>query len=83
MTKAKISLSIDRSVLERVDRASRGARSRSEIVEIALERWLIEGRRRQLEEEMAAYYRDRSTQERLEDEEWAGLSGRQLEKSWK
>ena len=83
MAKAKISVSIDESVLERVDRLSQGTRSRSEIVERALKRWLAEGRRRQLEEEIAAYYRDRDEQERLEDEEWARLSGRHLEKSWK
>ncbi|MFQ5741791.1 MAG: CopG family ribbon-helix-helix protein [Acidobacteriota bacterium] len=83
MAKAKISVSIDESVLERVDRLSRGTRSRSEIVESALQRWLVEGRRRQLEEEITAYYRDRDEQQRAEDEEWAGVSARQLEKSWK
>lgn len=83
MAKAKISVSIDRSVLAQLDRRLQGARSRSEIVERALKRWLAEGRRRQLDEEIAAYYREREAQEQAEDEEWAGLSARQLEKSWK
>ena len=83
MAKAKISVSIEESVLDRVDRLSRGTRSRSEIVERALERWLVEGRRRRLEKEIEAYYRDRDEQERIEDEEWAQLSSRQVEKSWK
>ena len=83
MAKAKVSVSIDQSILDRVDRLSRGTRSRSEIVERALERWLVEGQRRQLEEEITAYYRHRDERERIEDEEWAQLSGRQVEKSWK
>ena len=83
MVKRKVSVSIDETILDRVDRLSRGTRSRSEIVERALERWLVEGRRRQLEEEITAYYRGRDEQERIEDEEWAQLSSRQVEKSWK
>ena len=82
MGKAKISVTIDESVLERVDRLSE-ANSRSEIVERALKRWLVEGRRRQLEEETAAYYRARDEEEQLEDEEWARVSARHLKKSWK
>ena len=54
--------------------------SRSEI-ESALKRWL-KGRRRQLEAEIVAYYAERREEERWEDEEWAGLSARHLDKSW-
>jgi len=45
MAKTKVSVTIEQSVLERVDRVSKG-KSRSEIVESALKRWLIERRRR-------------------------------------
>jgi metal-responsive CopG/Arc/MetJ family transcriptional regulator len=81
MAKTKISVTVDESVLERVDRLSNGV-SRSEIVERALKRWLSERRHRQLEAEIAQYYADRDEEERLEDEEWASLSARHLEKSW-
>lgn len=81
MAKTKISVTIERSLLERVARFTNGV-SRSEIVESALKRWLTERRRRQLEAEIAAYYTERRGDERWEDEEWADLSARHLEKSW-
>jgi metal-responsive CopG/Arc/MetJ family transcriptional regulator len=82
MAKAKISVTVETSVLERIDRLSDGV-SRSEIVERALRRWISERRRRDLESEIAAYYSERHEDERSEDEEWARLSARYLEKSWK
>jgi metal-responsive CopG/Arc/MetJ family transcriptional regulator len=82
MAKAKISVTIDESVLKRVDQVS-GGTSRSEIVERALKRWLVEGRRRQLEAEIAAYYSERNESEQLEDGEWARLSAAHLKESWK
>ena len=81
MAKTKISVTVETYVLERVDRLSDGV-SRSEIVERALKRWISERRRRDLESEIAAYYSERYEDERLEDEEWARLSARYLEKSW-
>ena len=82
MAKMKISVTIDKSVIERVDRFSKD-RSRSDVVERALKRWLTDRRRRQLEDEITAYYSDRREEERLEDEEWAWLGTRHLDKSWK
>lgn len=81
MAKTKISVTVEESVLERVDRQSNGV-SRSEIVERALKRWLSERRRRQLEAEIARYYSERREDGRSEDEEWAQLSARHLKKSW-
>lgn len=81
MAKSKVSVTIERSVLERVDRAA-GGKSRSEIVERALRRWLNERRRMELEEEIAAYYTDRKEDEVTEDRDWALLSARQIRKTW-
>jgi metal-responsive CopG/Arc/MetJ family transcriptional regulator len=82
MAKTKISVTVETSVLERVDKLSDGI-SRSEIVERALKRWISERRRRDLESEIAMYYSERYEDERLEDDEWARLSADYLEKSWK
>lgn len=82
MTKTKVSVTIERSVLERVDRISAGM-SRSEIIERALKRWLSERRRLELEDQIAAYYLDRRVEESSEDREWAELSAAQIGKTWK
>ena len=82
MAKKKISVTVEQSLLDKVARFTNGA-SRSEIVESALKRWLTESRRRTLEAEIAVYYTERREEERWEDEEWAGLSASQLDKSWK
>ena len=82
MAKVKVSVTIEESVLVRVDRLSSGT-SRSEIVERALTGWLQDQRRRALEEEVAAYYRSRSAGEEADDREWAELSSSQIRKAWK
>jgi metal-responsive CopG/Arc/MetJ family transcriptional regulator len=81
MAKTKVSVTIDRSVLERVDHVTNGM-SRSEIFEQALKRWLNERRRHDLEEQIAAYYQERPTKDADEDRAWAELSARQIRKTW-
>jgi metal-responsive CopG/Arc/MetJ family transcriptional regulator len=82
MPKTKVSVTIDQSVLERVDRAADGM-SRSEVFERALKRWLSERSRQTLEDRVAAYYRDRGVEEVAEDREWAELSASQIRKTWR
>jgi metal-responsive CopG/Arc/MetJ family transcriptional regulator len=74
-------VTIEQSVLERVDRVSEG-KSRSEIVERALKRWLTERRRLELEEQIVAYYSERQEDELAEDREWSELSAKQIGKTW-
>lgn len=81
MAKAKVSVTVDRSLLRRCDRAARGA-SRSEVFERALERWLRDLRQRSLEEDAERYYSSLSRTERAEDSEWAGLAPRVLGETW-
>ncbi len=82
MPKVKVSITIDASVLERIDRLTEGS-SRSERIERALKHWLRGRRFRALENEIAAYYRDQSVAEAAEDREWAEHSSRQIKKTWK
>ena len=80
MIKIEVSVSIDRDVLERVDRLA-GGTSRSEIVERALRQWPREQRRVELEDRVAAYYSGRDNQDIDADREWAELSADQFERT--
>jgi metal-responsive CopG/Arc/MetJ family transcriptional regulator len=80
--KIKVSVTIERSVVERVGRVP-GGLSRSEIVERALKRWLHERRCVELEEEIAAYYLERKKEGSREDRDWAELGARHIAKTWK
>jgi len=81
MPKAKVSVTVDRSLLRRCDRVARGAK-RSEVFEQALEGWLRNVRQRNLEKEVERYYASLSKAERAEDSEWAGLAPRVLGETW-
>jgi metal-responsive CopG/Arc/MetJ family transcriptional regulator len=82
MAKTKVSVTIERSLLERIDRLTNGI-SRSEIVERALKRWLHERRLDDLEEQIAAYYQELGTKEADEDRAWAELAAGQIRKTWR
>jgi metal-responsive CopG/Arc/MetJ family transcriptional regulator len=82
MPKTKISVTVDSSLMKKVDRmASRT--TRSEIVEKALERWLREARRQALENEIERYYAGLSSADQAEDEEWAMVSSDTMSETWK
>jgi hypothetical protein len=82
MPKAKVSVTVDRSLLRECDRLA-GAASRSELFERALRGWLRSVRRRRLEEEIERYYGSRSETDRAEDADWAGLASRRLGETWR
>lgn len=82
MAKTKVSVTIESSVLERIDRLAESA-SRSEIFERALQDFLVARRKRQLENEVATYYANRLQEEMDEDRAWAELSASDLEKTWR
>jgi metal-responsive CopG/Arc/MetJ family transcriptional regulator len=79
--KARVSVTVDRVLLRKCDRVARGA-TRSQVFELALERWLRDLRQRSLEEEIERYYSSLSGDERAEDAEWAGLASRVLGETW-
>ena len=81
MAKAKVSVTVDRLLLQKCDRVARGA-TRSEVFEKALARWLRDVRRESLDEDLERYYSSLSTAERAEDSEWAGLAPRVLGETW-
>ena len=82
MGKARVSVTVDRVLLRRCEEIARGA-SRSQVFEQALERWLRDRRRKNLEAEVERYYSARSVNEQAEDSEWASLAARALGETWK
>jgi metal-responsive CopG/Arc/MetJ family transcriptional regulator len=81
MAKAKVSVTVDRSLLQKCDRVARGA-SRSEVFEQALQSWVRSARRRSLEDEIERYYSSLSRDDRADDSEWAGIAPRILGETW-
>ena len=81
MAKARVSVTVDRVLLRKCDRAARGV-TRSQVFEQALEKWLRDLRQRSLEEEIERHYSSLSGDERAEDSEWAGLASRVLGETW-
>ena len=82
MAKAKVSVTVDRSLLQKCDRVARGA-TRSEVFEQALQSWVRSARRKSLEDDIERYYSSMSKADREEDSEWAGLAPRILGETWK
>lgn len=81
MAKAKVSVTVDRSLLQKCDRVARGA-TRSEVFEQALQSWVRSARRKSLEDEIERYYSSMSRADRAEDSEWAGIAPRILGETW-
>ena len=82
MPKTKISVTVDSTLVEKVDQLDIDA-SRSEIVEMALERWLRNQSMESLERAIEEYYREVTKDEHKEDAEWAALSASAIDETWK
>jgi metal-responsive CopG/Arc/MetJ family transcriptional regulator len=81
MAKARVSVTVDRMLLRRCERAAGGS-SRSQLFEEALSNWLRDRRQRSLEAEIERYYSSAGADERAEDAAWAGLGSRVLGETW-
>jgi hypothetical protein len=82
MAKTKLSVTVDTAVVRALSRAS-GKASRSEIVELALVRWLRDRKKQQLEDDIERYYKEMPAEERAEDGEWAEASYQSIGKTWR
>ncbi len=82
MAKAKVSVTVDASLLRSCDRVARGA-TRSQVFEQALKGWLRNARQGSLEADVERYYSSLSKAEVAEDTEWAGVAPRVLGETWK
>ena len=73
-------MSIAPEMLKALDRAIRkvGFPSRSHALEATLDHWLAQQRQQQFEQEVDAYYRSLTAQEKREDRKWAEFASRQV-----
>jgi metal-responsive CopG/Arc/MetJ family transcriptional regulator len=79
-SKLKITVSLDRSLVEQVDRRVKGSsrETRSSLVAKALEAWNEAQRRLELEQATEEYYRSMTAREKAEDRAWVRLSSSQF-----
>lgn len=82
MPKTKVSVTVEASLLQQVERMAQGA-NRSEVFESALAGWLRNRRRERLAEEIELYYLSLGAADQEEDAAWAALSGQALGESWR
>jgi metal-responsive CopG/Arc/MetJ family transcriptional regulator len=79
--KAKISVTVDRELLQEADRLAEGM-TRSQLFEHALAGWVRHRGRAQLDEAIARYYASLTAAERGEDHDWASLGDDAAARSW-
>ena len=80
ISKTKITVSLDRSLVEQVDRRvkSSAGETRSSVIARAVEAWTEAQHGLELERATEEYYRSLTGREKAEDRAWAGLSALQF-----
>ena len=82
--KSKVSLTLDREILEALDQEAeaRGTANRSEMVETILRSWVRVNKKAKLDQAIADYYRGMSSAEAAEDARWAELGLETVSRQW-
>jgi metal-responsive CopG/Arc/MetJ family transcriptional regulator len=82
--KVRVTATLPSDMVKALDQTTkrRGLSSRSRALEIALTHWLRETRRREIEQEVEAYYRSLTAMEKREDREWAQFASRSNRRLW-
>jgi metal-responsive CopG/Arc/MetJ family transcriptional regulator len=80
-SKAKVSVSVDRSLLREADRLA-GRMTRSQIFEHALAAWVRRRGQAELDQAIERYYRSLGAAERREDEDWASRGDEMMRRGW-
>jgi metal-responsive CopG/Arc/MetJ family transcriptional regulator len=80
-SKAKVSVSLDRTLLREVDRLA-GPMTRSQVFERALAAWVRRRGQAALDQAIERYYRSLSAADRREDEDWAALGDETVQRGW-
>ena len=82
-TKAKITVTLSPDLVRQLDSLSKsGDRSRSQVIEEALHRWLQDYTQRELEQQVEQYYRSLSKAERQESKEWTRIAAKSAKRLW-
>jgi len=81
--KKKITVTLSHDLVRQLDRLPyTAARSRSQVVEEALRRWLEDYKQMDLERQVEEYYHSLSKSERQEDKEWTGITAKSAARHW-
>lgn len=82
--KAKVSLTLDREILEALDRETASGRkaNRSEMVESVLRAWIRMRKKQKLDRAIADYYRSLSAADAKEEARWAELADDTVTHLW-
>ena len=82
-TKTKITVTLSHDLVHQLDRLpDTEARSRSQVVEEALRRWLEEYKQRELDSQVEEYYLSLSKAERRENKEWTKTAAKSAKRLW-
>ena len=79
--KAKVSVTVDRTLLREVDRLA-GRMTRSEVFEHALTAWVRRRGQAELDRAIERYYLSLTAAERRENDEWASLGDEAVRGGW-
>lgn len=76
--RVRVTASLNAGMIRALDNLAkrRGLSSRSRALEVALSYWLAEQEQRRVEEEVEAYYKSRTNEEKKEDREWAAFASK-------
>ena len=82
--KTKITVTLSSDVIRRLDALAETpeVRSRSQLVEEALRRWIEERARGELESQTEEYYRSLSQAEQAENKEWSVIAAESARQLW-
>lgn len=79
--KAKVSISVDQTLLRKADRLA-GRMTRSQVFEHALAAWVRRRGQAELDQAIERYYRSLTVAERREDDEWVSLADDVVRRGW-
>lgn len=84
LRKVRVTATLDSDVVKALDQATRrrGLSSRSRALEVALTHWLLEQRKREIEQEMEVFYRSLTPEEKRENREWTRFVARAAKRRW-
>lgn len=81
--KAKLTVTISGDVVNEIDDIAKGRGTpRSQVMEEALRYWLLQSRKRAIENDIEAYYLSLSEKEKKEDREWVETAAESAKRIW-
>jgi metal-responsive CopG/Arc/MetJ family transcriptional regulator len=81
--KAKLTVTISNDIVNEIDEIAKGKGApRSQVMEEALRYWLLQSRKRAIENDVEAYYLSLTEKEKGEDRAWTRTAAASAKRSW-